>query len=271
MVGLAYAIIYGFVFLTGIVIGSFLNVLIYRIPIEINIARGRSFCPNCKNALLARDMVPLVSFALLRGHCRFCGKKISGRYPLVEFLGGVLAVMSVLFFWFSWQALLAFAVSCILLTVAFIDWDTQEIPNILSIIILGLGIVTTVLTLTGVFGGAGMTMTGFDNAGIISRLIGMVEISLPMLLMNLIIKDSFGGGDIKLCAACGFFLGWRSMLVGAFLGIIAGGIYGIYLLAGRKKGGKEHFAFGPFLSFGITVALFAGNTVWESYLAIFNF
>jgi len=254
MVFIAYAVIYGLVFLTGICIGSFLNVLIYRIPLGISVSRGRSFCPGCGNTLQARDMVPLVSFLVLRGSCRFCGKKISYRYPLVESLGGVLAMMSVFFFWLTWQALLVFAVTCILLVIAFIDIDTQEIPDRLNIALAA---------------AAGIFVFLFPDITMISRIIGCFEVALPMLLMDFIIKDSFGGGDIKLCAACGFLLGWRAMLTGTFIGIITGGIYAIWLLAGRKKGRKEHFAFGPFLSLGMTVAVFAGTEIWYGYAGMF--
>lgn len=252
---IAYGVIYGFVLVAGICIGSFLNVLIYRIPAKLNFAKGRSFCPGCGHDLKAADLVPVVSFLFLRGKCRYCGDPISARYPMVELMGGVLALCSVLRFSFTWQALVVFVTACILLVIAFIDIDTMEIPN---------GLVAAILVL------AVLSLVCFREIGWLSGLIGFFVISLPMLLMDLIIKDSFGGGDIKLCAACGLMLGWQQMLAAALIALITGGIFGAFLLISKKKGRKEHFAFGPFLSLGILIALFAGNFLIESYLSIFN-
>lgn len=256
MLIVAYVVIYLLVFIIGICIGSFLNVVIYRVPLGLNIAKGRSFCPKCNNTLTARDLVPLASFGLLRGHCRFCGGKIAARYPLVELVGGILAVICVLTFWLTPQALLVFAATCILTVITFIDIDTQEIPYTLNIILTVLGIIAIFI---------------FPEAGWLSHIIGIFCISVPMIIANFIIPSSFGGGDIFLVAACGLFLGWQGILVGTFIGIIGGGIYGVYLLVGKKKGRKEHFAFGPFLSFGIAVAMFAGSNIVSWYLGFFGF
>ena len=172
MIWVAYAVIYGVIFLAGICIGSFLNVLIYRIPLGINVAKGRSFCPECKKKLQAKDLVPLLSFFVLRGSCRFCGQKISRRYPVVEFLGGMLAVTSLYFFWLTWQALLVYAAVCILLVIAFIDIDTREIPDRLNIALFVLALISVFL---------------FPDITVIERVIGFFEISLPLLLLNLMI------------------------------------------------------------------------------------
>ena len=255
MLAVAYGVIYLFVFIFGICIGSFLNVLIYRIPLHINIAKGRSFCPKCGNTLLARDLVPLFSFLVLRGRCRFCGDPISPRYPLVESLGGAASIVSVIVWGMTWHALIAFAACCVLVTVAFIDIDTMEIPDSMHVALIVLGI---------------CAVFAVPMPALVSRLIGIVAVSVPMILLDLIIKDSFGGGDIKLCAACGFLLGWRALIVGTFIAIIGGGIYGIYLLASKKKDRKGHFAFGPFLAAGMAVALFVGDAIWYAYLGSFG-
>jgi len=219
------------------------------------VAKGRSFCPRCNNTLLARDLVPLVSFGLLGGRCRFCGAKISWRYPIIEALGGMLGILSVMFWFISWQALLIFAATCVLLTISFIDYDTQEIPDVLNIVLMGMAVAAIFL---------------FPEISIISRIIGFFEISVLMIIINLIKKESFGGGDIKLCAAAGFFLGWQNMLVAAFIAIVAGGIYGIILLATKKKNKQEHFAFGPFLAAGIAISMYMGSLIWQSYLGLFS-
>jgi leader peptidase (prepilin peptidase)/N-methyltransferase len=255
MLVVAYAVVYGFVFLFGICIGSFLNVLIYRIPLNLNPAKGRSFCPNCHNKLLPRDLVPLFSFIVLRGRCRFCGCRISPRYPLVETIGGVEALLAVFVYGLTLQALIVFAALCVLTTVAFIDIDTQEIPDRMHIVLLGLGI---------------CAVFAMPEVALMSRIIGIFAVSVPMILLDLIVKGSFGGGDIKLCAACGFLLGWRALLVGTFIAVIGGGVYGVFLLATKKKGRKAHFAFGPFLALGMAVGLLTGDAIWYAYLAAFG-
>ena len=254
MLTFLYAVCYLFVFTVGLCIGSFLNVLVYRIPNKLDFVRGRSFCPACKHSLAARDLVPVFSWLFLRAKCRYCGAKISARYPLVELAGGALAVLSAARFGFCWQALLAFAVLCVLLTVALIDADTQEIPNGL-VIALGVLAVAAILAFPGV--------------SILDRVLGAFCVSLPMALLNFAIPTSFGGGDCKLMAAAGLLLGWKMTLVATFFAILTGGAYGVYLLATRKKGGKEHFAFGPFLTFGIALALFAGEAILGWYLGLF--
>jgi len=226
------------------------------VPRGLNIAKGRSFCPKCNNIIKARDLVPLASFCLLRGHCRFCGDSISSRYPLVEFMGGLMAILSVWVFWFTPSALLVFGVTCILILITFIDIDTQEIPYTLNIILMVFGVLAIFV---------------FPQLGWLSHVVGIFCIAVPMIIINLIVADSFGGGDIFLCVACGLFLGWQNMLVATFIGIVLGGIYGVYLLAKKKKEKKEHFAFGPFLAFGITIAMFWGRSIIEAYLGIFSF
>lgn len=252
MIYTAYAVFYSFAFLFGICIGSFLNVLIYRIPQGINIAKGRSFCPGCRNTIPPQDLIPVVSFLLLKRKCRFCGSSISSRYPVVELIGGVLAVISVISFWYTWQALLLFGISCILVTVAFIDWDTMEIPDSLQVAILLATVIYLIFYMEG---------------SIWLHIIGFLIISLPMFLMNFIIQDSFGGGDIKLCAVCGLLLGWQLMLIAAFIALLTGGAYGIYLMTAKKQSRKTHFAFGPFLSLGIVITIYWGQWILEGYLS----
>ncbi len=248
-------LLYLYAFVVGLCLGSFCNVLIYRLPRGLNIAKGRSFCPDCGHALAAQDLVPLASWLCLRGKCRYCGAGISPRYPAVELLGGLLALASPLAFGWTLTALFSFLAAMILLTLAFIDADTQEIPDALVLALAAVAALAAIFT---------------RDVPILSRIIGLFSISLPMLLINLVKRTSFGGGDIKLCAASGFLLGWRCMLVAAFLALIGGGGWGIYLLASGKKGGKEHFAFGPFLAGGIYAGLLFGDSLIAWYLRLFG-
>lgn len=241
-----------FACMLGACVFSFLNVIIYRLPRQKSFVRGRSFCPACGHTLKAADLVPVFSYLFLRGKCRYCGQKIGPRDTLVELGGGLLALLCA---WLYRDAPAAgvtvFAFFCVLTVVAFIDADTMEIPDGCHIAILLLAVVSY------------FTMPG---TSLLSRLIGMVCISVPMLLLALLISGAFGGGDIKLMAACGAFLGWRLVLVSALLGLLFGGLWGIYLLAAKKKGRKEQFAFGPFLCVGMLLGILFGETLIDWYM-----
>lgn len=244
------------VFMAGAGIFSFLNVVIYRLPRKISFVTGRSHCPSCDATLRWYDMVPVFNWFYLRGKCRDCGARISFRYPAVEALGGALALLCMRCFGLEAEAIAAFAFLAVLTVVAFIDADTMEIPN---------GLVIGILIIAIAALGCGV------EPSLKSRLIGFVCVSVPMLLLTLAIPGAFGGGDIKLMAASGLFLGWKLCLVATFLAIVAGGLYGIYLLATRRKGKKEHFAFGPFLCIGMAVALFWGERLLDWYLGLLRF
>lgn len=255
MVMLLYTVEYLFAFAFGASVFSFGNVLAYRIPNRLDFVRGRSFCPKCAHPLSAADLVPILGFVFLRGKCRYCGERISPRYPLVEAFGGCLAVLSALVFGFAAPALTSFFASFFLTVIALIDHDTMEIPDGLVIAIAA----TAVLSY----------FVSPDGPDIVSRLIGVFAVSVPLLLLNLLVPESFGGGDIKVVAAAGFLLGWRALLVGMFLALVGGGLYGVALLARRKAGRRDHFAFGPFLSAGLIAAIYFGRTVFGAYLSLF--
>jgi leader peptidase (prepilin peptidase)/N-methyltransferase len=270
-----------FAFLFGAVIGSFLNVLVYRIPRGLDFVRGTSFCPNCEHRLGPLDLIPIVSYLALGRKCRYCGAPISARYPLIEFMGGMLGIGSWAAFMLNpplleanssflaslggavplrdtmpllapiLAAALYFGVLCILLVITLIDAETMEIPNGLVLALFICGILAILVA---------------PGLSLLSRVIGALCISVPLLVVTLIIPNAFGGGDVKLMAAAGFRLGWQGALVAAFIGILIGGGWGVYLMASKKKGAKEHFAFGPALCAGITAALFFGPHLISWYL-----
>ena len=255
------------VFVLGTVIGSFLNVLIYRIPKKISFVKGFSYCPNCEHRLYPLDLIPIVSYLALGRKCRYCGVKISPRYMIVEFIGGVLCLASYMAFigqtaflepkyesMVTAAVILYFAVLAILLVITYIDFDTMEIPYSLNISLTICGIASIWLG---------------PEVPILSRVIGLFAISVPLFLIAFFISGAFGGGDIFLMAAAGILLGWQNVLVATFIGFIVGGIYGIYVLATRKKGRKEHFAFGPALCVGIAVSMFVGDNIIGWYLSLF--
>ena len=223
-------------FLLGAALFSFMNVVAWRLPRGKNPLTGRSVCPQCGAALTAGDLVPVFSWLFLRGRCRHCRAPIPVRYLLV-------------LFGMRWQGRLALALCGVLLSIALIDAETQLIPNRLNAAVAVLAVLNLLLS----------------PARWAGALIGMVCISVPMLLLCLAIPGAFGGGDIKLMAAAGLFLGWQHTLLAMFFGILGGGFYGMYLLAARKADKKDHFAFGPFLCVGIVLALLFGDPVLAWY------
>lgn len=222
-------------FLLGAALFSFMNVVAWRLPRGMDPLKGRSVCPQCGHTLGAPDLVPVFSWLFLRGRCRHCGAHIPARYLLVELLGGVLAL----------------AVCGILLSVSLIDAETQTIPDRLNLALAVCGAVSVLLS----------------PADWLPHIIGALCVSVPMFLLCLVIDGAFGGGDIKLMVAAGLFLGWQNTLLAMFFGIVFGGMYGIYLLAAKKAGKKDHFAFGPFLCAGIVIAMLFGGPVLEWYCA----
>lgn len=249
-----YIVYYIFAFLLGLCIGSFLNVCIYRIPLGISVAKGRSICPSCETTLKGYDMVPLLSFALLRGKCRSCAAKISPRYPLVEGLTGVLFLLLALVYGFTFAAGIYAVFFACLVCIAFIDMDTQIIPDRFHIVIACLGVAAIFLV---------PDILWYEH------LIGAVCVSLPLLIVALL-TGGFGFGDIKLMAAAGLLLGWKLILVGLFVGVIVGALFAVVLLARKKAGRKTKMPFGPFLALGLVTATLVGPTVIQWYTALLS-
>lgn len=245
-------VLYFFMFVCGNCIFSFLNVVIYRVPRKLSFVKGFSACPTCGHRLYGWDMIPILSWICLRGRCRYCHAKVSARYSLVELIGGILAVLTFYHFDNWMEAVTAYAFLCVLTVVTFIDIDTMEIPNGLVIAVLVIGLIS-ILTM--------------QQVTILERLIGVVCVSIPLLMITIAIPGGFGGGDIKLTAVAGILLGWKLNILSLFIAILAGGIYGMFLLATKRKSGKDHFAFGPFLCVGMAVALFIGMDIIEWYLS----
>ncbi|MEG1973138.1 MAG: prepilin peptidase, partial [Oscillospiraceae bacterium] len=228
-------------------------------PKGISVAKGRSICPACGHALGAADLVPVASYLLLGGKCRYCKAPISSRYAVVELLTALLFGLVYLVLGGGVHAVLVCLLVCVLEVVSFIDWDTGEIPDLMHLIILALALINM-----GFVYISGETFLGFEHP-IYSCLLGTAVVSLPMLLIACL-TDGFGGGDIKLMAAAGLFLGIWGILLAFFMGALLGAVYGICLMAGKKATGKSAFAFGPYLCTGIFLScLFHKEIIEFSY------
>lgn len=239
------------IFIVGLVVGSFLNVCIYRIPRKISIIKPASYCPSCGNSIRPWHNIPVLSFLLLKGKCAYCGTKISLRYPLVEMLNGIFYVLAYLNFSLPALAFVLIFISA-LIVISFIDLDFQIIPDQISIPLIFIGLILSVLPHNSL----NLAQDIKDS------LIGIVVGGGSLLIVSLISKGGMGGGDVKLNAAVGAFLGWKSALLTIFIGSLAGSIVGIVIL---KKTGSRKIPFGPFLSLGACVCLFFGEKILNWY------
>lgn len=244
------------IFVFGIVIGSFLNVLIYRIPRHENIAVVRSHCMQCGYQLKWYDLFPIFSYLFLRGKCRKCKAKISVQYPLVEALNGILYVVVFVFMYQqTTDSLLCCVLYCMLgsalLALSVIDFRTYEIPVGFNLFIGLLGVARIV--------------TDYENW--LQYVIGGVSVSLFLLLLFVVSNGrAIGGGDVKLMAACGLLLGWKSIILAFCIGCLLGGI--IHPIRMKIAGEGRVLAMGPYLSIGVMIAALFGTQLINQYLEI---
>ena len=251
------AVIYPFLIIFGACIGSFINVVISRLPIKgAFLSNTRSCCPECGEPIKAYDLIPILSWLILKGRCRNCDTCISARYPAVELTVALLAAASYCHFGMHLSAITAFCVTTVLLAISIIDIKTTEIPDSLVIAV-------------GVFAIAAIWM--MPDVTILSRFIGLVCISVPMLIIAVIVSGAFGGGDIKLIAACGFLLGWQSTILAFFIAVVTEGCLSSVLTLRHKVKKGAHIAFGPHLCAGVIVALLYGEGIITRYLGLFRF
>lgn len=241
-------------FMTGCCIGSFMNVVIYRVPQKLLLG-GRSFCPGCYQLIHWYDNIPIVSFMILKGKCRACGCSIPGSYLLTELWMGVAAVCIYLRFGLNKEMAMVLITTAVLNGIAVIDAKTMKIPNCM------------VIALLVVAAGSFLIDPGLLRTG---RVYGCFAVSLPMYLMNVVIPGSFGGGDIKMMAACGLLLGVSGTILAGFISILAAGGYAVYLLSLGKIKREEHLAFGPFLAAGVWISMMYGKPMIIWYQQFYN-
>ena len=247
--------LYFIIFLYGIVFGSFLNVLIYRLPLKENIATEHSHCMTCGAKIQWYDLIPLVSYIILGGKCRHCKAKISPQYPIIEATNGIVYVIVFLVHGFNAVSILMCFAFSIFLVISVIDWRTFEIPFSLNVAIGVLAVIRIIL----------------DHKNLLDYLIGFCVISGFMLICLFIgraIKgiDAFGGGDIKLMAAAGMMLGWKAIIIAFVMGCILGSV--IHLLRMKLTNEDHVLAMGPYLAAGILLAALWGDSLLQMYMRL---
>lgn len=244
-------VLFVMVSLLGIVIGSFLNVCIYRIPKKEDIAVERSHCMHCGHVLQWYELIPLFSFLIQGGKCRSCKKKISWQYPIVEALNALLWVAVVLVWGIRWESILFCLCTSVLIVITVIDERTMEIPFGCNVFIAVLGAVRLAL----------------DYPHWYEYVIGFFTVSLFFLFIVWVTKGrGMGGGDVKLMAAAGLLLGWKYIILAMMIGCVLGSVIHISKMILIKK--KEHvLAFGPYLCAGIYLTILFGEPIIRWYIS----
>jgi len=245
------------VFLLGSCFGSFLNVCIYRVPRGLSIVSPRSFCPVCQAPIRACDNIPLLSYLLLRGKCRNCRAKIFWRYPLVEALTGVITLVLFLKFGFSPTFFSFLIFSAALIVITFIDLDHRVIPDIISLPGIAIGFLLALL---------GLSITIKES--LIGILAGGGSLFVVAFVYETLTKrEGMGGGDVKLLAMIGAWLGWKSILFSLFFASLSGTLIGGTAMLIQKEGRHYAIPFGPFLAFSALAYLFFGPQLINWYLS----
>lgn len=269
--------------LLGLLIGSFLNVVVWRLPRGESLSHPGSHCPQCGHAIRWWDNVPVVSWAVLRGRCRDCSEPISTRYPLVELATGFFFAGVALWVLRSADAsgsglsqisdgelaalsltLLAFLyLAAITVALALIDLETHTLPN---------KVVLPAYIVAGALLAAASILVG-DWAQLLRAAIAMAAMFIAYLVMAIAYPGGMGFGDVKLAGVLGLYLGWLgwgSLLIGAFAAFVLGGLFSVILLALRKATRKSGIPFGPWMLVGAWVGIFLGEFLWQSYLSLFG-
>ncbi|MBU3146315.1 A24 family peptidase [Clostridium sp. CF012] len=246
------------IFILGLLIGSFLNVCIYRIPRGESIAFPPSHCTSCGNNIKTYDLIPVISWIFLRGKCRSCGQKISIRYALVELATAILFLLTYFQYGVSIFLLRYLILIPFLIVMAMIDYDTMDVYTnttwlaiAMGIILLGVNFYLGELVVTYVYG----------------ALLGAGTISIIIILSKLILgTEGMGWGDAEICGLCGLFLGFKLTLLMMFFSFIIGGVVGVYLLRFKKKNGRSEMPFGPSIIMAAFFVIIWGDKILNWYM-----
>lgn len=249
--------------LIGLLIGSFLNVVIHRVPRGESVVSPPSACPNCKTAIRPRDNVPVVGWLLLRGKCRDCSHPISVRYPLVE--AATAALFAVMALRFELDPVLPayLYLAAVGLALALIDLDCKRLPDVLTLPSYPVAVV--------LLGAA--AFFGSDSGSLLRALLGGLAMFAVYFALCFAYPAGMGFGDVKLAGVLGLYLawlGWGALIVGAFAAFLLGGIFSLALIAARRATRASGIPFGPWMLAGAGTGIFFGSSIWSAYLALFG-
>jgi leader peptidase (prepilin peptidase) / N-methyltransferase len=287
----------------GLLVGSFLNVVIYRVPVMLNrdwraqcaelaAEDGRtppagapaqkperfnlmvpaSACPKCKRPIRATENIPVVSWLFLRGKCAGCGERISWRYPAVELLTGLLSAAVAWKLGFAWPVVGGLVLTWFLIALTFIDIDTQLLPDNMTLPLVWLGVFASlILPALGATPAAGQPIPVDLRDSVIGAIGGYMSLWLVYHAFRLLTgKEGMGYGDFKLLAALGAWLGWQMLLPTILISAVVGAVVGIVILSVQKKERSVPIAFGPFLAVAGWLMLMFGHDVVDRYMGLFG-
>ena len=250
-----YGLNYILIFILGLIVGSFCNVCIYRIPKNESIIYPTSHCPKCRTTIKPVDNIPLLSYILLKGRCRNCGSKISIQYPVVELLTGIIYLIIYLIYGLSIQSLIYIILSSALIIIAFIDLNEQIVPDVISLPGIGVGLILSFF----------VPYLSFINSALGVVVGGGIILIIALVGSMIFKKEAMGGGDVKLAAMIGAFLGWRYTIISLFLGFFLGALAGIFLVLSKIKSKEDMVPFGPFIALGSLITLLWGEKIIAWY------
>ncbi len=252
-----------FAFIFGAVVGSFLNVCIYRLPRSESLVFPASHCPKCGNAIRPYHNIPIISYLVLKGRCRSCGEHISPQYPLVELTNALLTLFLFMKFGISPTFIFLFIFCSALVVITFIDLEHRIIPDVISLPGIAVGFISSFFAQAP---GWQDSMAGWLNS-LVGILAGGGSLLVVAFVYHLLTKkEGMGGGDIKLLAMMGAFLGWAAVPFIIFASSLTGSVIGIALMLAQKKDTKLAIPFGPFLAFGAILYVFCGKEIIGWYL-----
>jgi len=243
-----------FIFILGLIGGSFLNVVIYRLPLKKSIIFPSSHCPYCETKLKYYDLIPVLSYIINKGKCRYCGEKISFQYPIVELLTGLLFLLTFLNYDLTSEFIIFIFLISVLIVVSFIDIKYQIIPNEITFTFIPIGLILSLF---------------FNHIKFLDSLLGLLIPAGILLLIAFIYKKGMGIGDVKLIGMIGVFIGWEYALISIFIGALFGSIYGIYMMVTVNITRKTRIPFGPFISLGAVIMILYGSLLIDWYLGLF--
>lgn len=245
--------------LLGLLIGSFLNVVIWRVPRGVSLVRPGSACPGCGTPIRRRDNVPVLSWLWLRARCRDCGGAISARYPAVEALTCVLFAGVVWWWGPSWATTAFLYLAAVSVALALIDLDVHRLPNAIVLPAYPVGAVLLALASWG----------SGDWSSLLRASIGCAALYAFYFVLMVVYPRGMGFGDVKLAGVLGLYLGWvgwGALVVGAFAAFLLGGLFSVALLATRRASRSSGIPFGPWMLLGCGVGVVAGEPLWGAYL-----
>lgn len=252
-----YYFLYIGVFIFGTIIGSFLNVCIFRIPNNESIAFPPSHCGNCKHELKPLDLVPILSWIFLKGKCRYCKEKISCQYPILEGVCGLLFLLVYINYGNSIDSIKYMVLTALLLVIGVIDFKTQDVYD--STIIFGIIMGIVFIILNKYF---------YGEANFVSALLGAI---IPAIIIAIFAYfNAMGWGDVEIIFLVGLFLNFKMNMLNLFLAIVIGGLVACFLLVVKKKGGKDKMAFGPYIALSSYIVILFGNQILNWYLGFLN-